>query len=159
MLFAVMFLLIRGFAKVIKQKLCCDKCLFCLFFSTSVIETSMVKGEENTAQTLQVSIGSKVDCTDETTRKYQESFSSKLSRQGSVKKLNPSRVARTIREALTNEKPCFRYQLNRSSKVAARDKWVDVHGDSYVLDAAEKYLYVETERLKEALDHINSNQV
>lgn len=130
----------------------------CLAFNIhcTIIETSMCKGEEKTAQTLQVSIRSKMENADDDTKKYQDSCSGKMRRQGSVKKLDLRRLAQLIEEVIIEEKPHFRYQLNKSAKEAARDKWTDVHGDSNIFDAAEKYLCVETERLKEALDNLNS---
>ncbi|KAJ7381316.1 Retinol dehydrogenase 8 [Desmophyllum pertusum] len=107
----------------------------CLAFNIhcSIIETSMIKGEEKTAQTLQVSIRSKMENTDDDTKKYQDSISGKMRRQGSVKKIDLRRVAELIRVALVEERPHFRYQLNKSSKDAAKEKWVDVHGDSNIL--------------------------
>ena len=126
------------------------------FFSCSIIETSMIKGEEKTAQTLQVSIRSKMENADDDTKRYQDSFSGKMRRQGSVKKLDLGRVAELIRDAIVEERPHLRYQLNKSSKDAAREKWTDVHGNSNMFDSAEQYLCVETERLREALDNINS---
>lgn len=130
----------------------------CLAFNIycSVIETSMIKGEEKTAQTIQVSIRSKMENADDDTKKYQDSCSGKMKRQGSVKKLDLKRVAELIREIISNEKPHFRYQLNKSSKDVAKEKWTDIHGDSNIFDAAEKYLCVETERLREVLDNLNS---
>lgn len=124
--------------------------------SCSMIETNLIKGEEKTAQTIQVSIGSKMENADDDTKKYQDSCSGKMRRQGSVKKLDLKRVSQLIREVIVDEKPHFRYQLSKSSKDAAKDKWTDVHGDSNIFDAAEKYLRVETERLKEVLDNLNS---
>lgn len=128
------------------------------FPSCSIIETSMIKGEEKTAQTLQVSIRSKMENTDDDTKKYQDSISGKMRRQGSVKKIDLRRVAELIRVALVEERPHFRYQLNKSSKDAAKEKWVDVHGDSNIFDSAEQFLCVETERLREALDNINTDK-
>ena len=128
----------------------------CLFPSCSIIETSMIKGEEKTAQTLQVSIRSKMENADDDTKKYQDSFPGKMRRKGSVKKLDLGRVAELIRDAIVAERPHLRYQLNKSSKDAAREKWTDVHGDSNMFDSAEQYLCVETERLREVLDNINS---
>jgi hypothetical protein len=113
----------------------------------------MVKGEEQTAQTLEISIRSKMENADDDTMKYQDSLPGKLKRQGSLKTLNISRVAGTIRQILLDEKPHFRYQLNKSCREAAREKWKDTHGDSYILDAAERHLYVETERVQEAYNH------
>ena len=124
--------------------------------SCSIIETSMIKGEEKTAQTIQVSIRSKMENADDETKKYQDSCSGKMRRQGSVKKLDLKKVAELLREVLIDEKPHFRYQLSRSSKDAAREKWTDVHGDSNIFDAAEKYLCIETDRLREVLDNLNN---
>ena len=115
----------------------------------------MIKGEEKTALTLQVSIRSKMQNAHEDTKKYQDSLSGKMRRQGSVKRLDLTRVAELIREIILEERPHFRYQLNKSSRDAAREKWVDMHGDSYVLDSAEKRLCVETDRLREALENLN----
>ena len=42
-----------------------------LFRSFSILETTLLKGEEKTAQTLQVSIRSKMGLTDDSTRKIQ----------------------------------------------------------------------------------------
>ena len=128
-----------------------------LFRSFSILETTLLKGEEKTAQTLQVSIRSKMGLTDDSTRKIQESFSTKMKRQGSVKKINHRRVSDSIRDVLLADRPHFRYQLNRASKEAAREKWHDVHGDDYVSQAAEKYLCVETERLQAELNHITED--
>ncbi|KAM7451061.1 Retinol dehydrogenase 8 [Porites harrisoni] len=130
----------------------------CLAFNIycSIIETSMIKGEEKTAQTIQVSIRSKMENADDETKKYQDSCSGKMRRQGSVKKLDLKKVAELLREVLIDEKPHFRYQLSRSSKDAAREKWTDVHGDSNIFDAAEKYLCIETDRLREVLDNLNN---
>lgn len=122
--------------------------------STSIIETSLIKGEEQTAQTLEVSIGSKMENADDDTIKYQDMLPGKLKRQGSIKKMNTSRVASTIRQVLLEEKPHFRYQLNKSCKETAREKWKDTQGDKYILDAAEQYLYVETERV---LNHLGKD--
>ena len=116
----------------------------------------MIKGEEKTAQTIQVSICSKMENADDDTKRYQDSCSGKMRRQGSVKKIDLKRVAQLIEEIIIDEKPHFRYQLNKSAKEAAKDKWTDVHGDSNIFDAAEKYLCVETERLREVLDNLNS---
>lgn len=127
-----------------------------VFPSCSIIETNMIKGEEKTAPTLQVSIRSKMENADDDTKKYQDSFPGKMRRQGSVKKLDLRRVAELIRDAIVEERPHFRYQLSKSSKDAAREKWIDVHGDSNMFDSAEQYLCIETERLREALDNINS---
>ena len=127
------------------------------FRSFSILETTLLKGEEKTAQTLQVSIRSKMGLTDDSTRKIQESFSTKMKRQGSVKKINHRRVSDSIRDVLLADRPHFRYQLNRASKEAAREKWHDVHGDDYVSQAAEKYLCVETERLQAELNHITED--
>lgn len=124
-----------------------------VFVSASIIETSMVKGEDQTAQTLQVSIGSKMENADEDTIKYQDSVPGKLKRQGSLKKMNISRVVTTMRQIMLDEKPHFRYQLNKSCREAAREKWKDTQGDSYILDTAERHLYVETERVQEAYNH------
>ncbi|KXJ20429.1 Retinol dehydrogenase 8 [Exaiptasia diaphana] len=121
---------------------------------TSIIETSMVKGEEQTAQTLEVSIGSKMENADDDTIKFQDSLPGKLKRQGSIKKMNSSRVAATLRHILLDEKPHFRYQLNKSCREAAKEKWKDTDGDTYILDAAERYLYVETERI---LNHLGKD--
>lgn len=130
----------------------------CLAFNIhcSIIETSMIKGEEKTAQTLEVSIHSKMENADDDTKKHQDSCLGKMRRQGSVKKLNLKRVAQFIEEVIVEERPHFRYQLNKSAKEAAKDKWTDIHGDSNIFDAAEKYLCVETERVKEVLDSLNS---
>jgi len=107
----------------------------------------MIKGEDQTAQTLQVSIGSKMENADDDTIKFQDLLPGKLKRQGSIKKMNTSRVAATIRHILLDDKPHFRYQLNKSCREAAKEKWKDTHGDTYILDAAERHLYVETERV------------
>ena len=116
----------------------------------------MIKGEEKTAQTLQVSIRSKMENADDDTKKYQDSCSAKMRRQRSVKNIDLRRVTELIREIILDERPHFRYQLNKSAKEAAKEKWIDLHGDSYIFDSAEQFLCVETERLREALDSINS---
>lgn len=124
--------------------------------SCSIVETSMIKGEEKTAQTIQVSIRSKMENADDHTKKYQDSCSAKMRRQRSVKNFDLHRVTELIREIILEERPHFRYQLNKSSKDAAREKWNDLHGDTYIFDSAEQFLCVETERLQDALDNLNS---
>ena len=80
-----------------------------------------------------------------------------MKRQGSVKKINYRRVSDLIKIILLSERPHFRYQVNRASKEAAREKWIDINGDDYVSQAAEKYLCVETERLQAKLNHITED--
>ena len=93
---------------------------------------------------------------DEATLKYQDSLPGKLKRQGSLKKMNISRVVSTMRQIMFDEKPHFRYQLNKSCREAANEKWKDPQGDSYILDTAERHLYVETQRVQEAYNHSNT---
>lgn len=130
----------------------------CLAFNIhcSIIETSMIKGEERTAQALQVSIRSKMEYADDDTKRYQDACSGKMRRCGSVKKLDLKKLAHFIQEVIVEERPHFRYQFNKRAKEAAKDKWRDIHGDSNIFDAAEKYLCVETERLREVLDNLNN---
>lgn len=130
----------------------------CLAFNIrcSIVETSMIKGEEKTAQTIQVSIRSKMENADDHTKKYQDSCSAKMRRQRSVKNFDLRRVTELLRDIILEERPHFRYQLNKSSKDAAREKWSDLHGDTYIFDSAEQFLCVETERLRDALDNITS---
>ena len=116
----------------------------------------MIKGEEKTAQTLEVSIHSKMENADDDTKRYQDSCSGKMRGRGSVKKLDLNRVAQLIEEVILEERPHFRYQLNKSAKEAAKEKWTDIQGDSNIFDAAEKYLCVETERLRDVLDSLNN---
>ena len=72
---------------------------------------------------------------------YYENFNVRLKKnRSSVKKPNPMKLADIVRDILLTSKPHFRYQINRVCREAARQKLIDESGDSYIEEAAEKYL-------------------
>jgi hypothetical protein len=78
---------------------------------------------------------------------YYENFNARLKKnRSSVKKPNPIKLADVVKDILLTSKPHFRYQINRVCKEAARQKLIDESGDSYIEEAAEKYLLPHAKR-------------
>lgn len=105
------------------------------------METSLSNESDKNAKAIRLAMESDTSALDGDTVDYYENFNSLLKKnRSSVKKPNPVKLGDTIKDILLNPRPHFRYQINRVCKEAVRQKFTDESGDSFIEEAAEKYL-------------------
>lgn len=107
----------------------------------SILETSLSNESDKSAKAIRLAMENDTSALDGDTVDYYENFNNRLKKNRySVKKPNPMKLGDTVKNILLTSKPHFRYQINRVCKEAVRQKLTDESGDSYIEEAAEKYL-------------------
>jgi hypothetical protein len=107
----------------------------------SILETSLSNESDKNAKAIRLAMENDTSALDGDTADYYENFNNRLKKnRSSVKKPNPMKLGDTVKDILLTSKPHFRYQINRVCKEAARQKLTDKSGDSFIEEAAEKYL-------------------
>lgn len=105
------------------------------------METSLSNESDKNAKAIQLAMENDTSALDGDTVEYYEKFTNRLkNNRSSVKKPNPIKLGDTVKHILLTSKPHFRYQISRVCREAVKQKLTDESGDSWIEDAAEKYL-------------------